>query len=135
MKWIISTKCCAKINEKKDKFYRKFAFPMYTEIVNFRPQSWKAASKLKPHRGLGTRLPSSWQWSRDSLVLRSWPLGNEFIQIYCWCSITYGFYRDVPCFNNNNKIFLFWSRELSRHKFVGLRSGRWKRLLHGPWLQ
>ena len=31
--------CCAKINEKNDKFYRKFAFPMYTEIVNFSPQS------------------------------------------------------------------------------------------------
>ena len=28
---------------------------MYAEMVNFRPQSWKAASKLKPHRGLGTR--------------------------------------------------------------------------------
>ena len=39
-------------NETNDKFYRKVAFLMYTEMVNFRPQSWKAASKLKPHRGL-----------------------------------------------------------------------------------
>ena len=28
-----------KNNEKNDKFYRKVAFPMYTEMVNFRPQS------------------------------------------------------------------------------------------------
>ena len=35
------------------KFYRKVAFLMYTEMVNFRPQSWKAASKLKPHWALG----------------------------------------------------------------------------------
>ena len=49
-----------KNNEKNDKFYRKVAFPMYTEMVNFRPQIWKAASKLKPERGLGTRLPSLW---------------------------------------------------------------------------
>ena len=41
-------------------FYRKVAFLMYTEMVNFRPQRWKAASKSKPRRGLGTRLPSSW---------------------------------------------------------------------------
>ena len=41
-----------KNNEKNDIFYRKVAFLMYTELVNFRPQSWKAASKLKPHRGL-----------------------------------------------------------------------------------
>ena len=45
-------------NEKNDQFYRKVAFLMYSERVNFRPQSWKEASKLKPHRGLGTRLPS-----------------------------------------------------------------------------
>ena len=48
-----------KNNEKNDQFYRKVEFLMYTERVNFRPQSWKAASKLKPHRRLGTRLPSS----------------------------------------------------------------------------
>ena len=48
-----------KNNEKNDKFYRKVASLMYTEMVNFMPQSWKAASKLVPHRGLGTRLPSS----------------------------------------------------------------------------
>ena len=41
-----------------DKFYRKVAFLMYTEMFNFRPQSRKAAPKPKPHRGLGTRLPS-----------------------------------------------------------------------------
>ena len=29
---------------------------MYSERVNFRPQSWKEASKLKPHRGLGTTI-------------------------------------------------------------------------------
>ena len=45
-----------KNNEKNDKFYRKVAFHMYTEMVNFRPQSWKTTSKQKPHRGLGTRL-------------------------------------------------------------------------------
>ena len=28
-----------KNNEKNDKFYRKVAFLMYTEMVNFRPQS------------------------------------------------------------------------------------------------
>ena len=39
-------------NEKNDQFYRKVAFLMYSERVNFRPQSWKEASKLKPHRGL-----------------------------------------------------------------------------------
>ena len=48
---------CAKINGKTTNF-RKVAFLMYTEMVNFRSQSRKAASKLKPHRGLGTRLPS-----------------------------------------------------------------------------
>ena len=36
-----------KNNEKNDKFYRKVAFLIYTEIVNFRCQSWKAASKKK----------------------------------------------------------------------------------------
>ena len=45
-----------KNNEKNDKFDRKVAFLMYTEMANFRPQSWKVASKLKlklkPHRGL-----------------------------------------------------------------------------------
>ena len=44
-----------KNNEKNDKFYRKVTFLMYTEMVNFRPQSSKPASKLKPDRGLGTR--------------------------------------------------------------------------------
>ena len=34
-------------NEKNDQFYRKVAFLMYSERVNFRPQSWKEASKLK----------------------------------------------------------------------------------------
>ena len=38
-----------KNNEKNDKFYRKVASLMYTEIVNFMPQSWKAASKLELH--------------------------------------------------------------------------------------
>ena len=46
-------------NEKNDQFYQKVAFLMYPEWVNFRPQRWKEASKLKPHRGLGTRLPST----------------------------------------------------------------------------
>ena len=59
-----------KNNEKKDKFYRKVAFLMNTEMGNFWPQSWKAASKLKPHGGLCARLQSSWQWSRDSLDQR-----------------------------------------------------------------
>ena len=30
---------------------------MYTEMFNFRPQSWKEASKPKPHWWLGKRLP------------------------------------------------------------------------------
>ena len=41
-----------KNNEKNDTFYRKVAFLMYTEMVNFNPQNWKAASKLK----LGTTI-------------------------------------------------------------------------------
>ena len=32
-----------KNNETNDKFYGKVAFIMYTEMVNFTPQSWKAA--------------------------------------------------------------------------------------------
>ena len=36
----------------------KVAFPRYTESVKFMSQSRETASKLKPHRGLGTRLPS-----------------------------------------------------------------------------
>ena len=48
-----------KNNGTNDKLYRKVAFLVYTEIFNFRPQSLKAASKPKLHRGLGTRLPSS----------------------------------------------------------------------------
>ena len=48
-----------KNNETDDKFCRKVAFLMYTEVVNFKPQSLKSASKLKPHRGLGNRWPSS----------------------------------------------------------------------------
>ena len=39
-----------------NKFYRKVAFIMYMEMVNFSPQSLKAASKQKPHRGLGTTI-------------------------------------------------------------------------------
>ena len=46
-------------NGTNDKFYRKVAILMNTEMFNFRPQSLKAASKPKLHRGLGTRLPSS----------------------------------------------------------------------------
>ena len=38
-----------------DKFYRKVAFLMYTEMVKFRSQSRETASKRKPYRGLGTR--------------------------------------------------------------------------------
>ena len=48
----------SKNNETNDKFYRKVAFPRYTESVKFMSQSRGTASKLKPHRGLGTRLPS-----------------------------------------------------------------------------
>ena len=47
-----------KNNETNGKFYRKVAFPRYTESVKFMSQSRETASKLKPHRGLGTRLPS-----------------------------------------------------------------------------
>ena len=49
-----------KDNETNDTFYQKVAFLMYMEMVNFRPQSWKAAPKQKRQRGLGTRLLSSW---------------------------------------------------------------------------
>ena len=48
-----------KNNETNDKFYRKVAFPRYTESVKFRSQSRETASKRKPYRGLGTRWPSS----------------------------------------------------------------------------
>ena len=41
-----------------DKSCAKVAFPMYTESVKFKSQNRETASKLKPHRGLGTRLPS-----------------------------------------------------------------------------
>ena len=68
---IVGTTTMDKNNEKNDKFYRKVAFLMYTEMVNFRPQSWKAASKLKPDRGLGTRLPSSWLIRPKILRLKS----------------------------------------------------------------
>ena len=47
-----------KNNETNDKVYRKVAFPRYTESVKFMSQSRETASKQKPHRGLGTRLPS-----------------------------------------------------------------------------
>ena len=67
----IGTTSVHKNNGTNHKFYLKVAFLMYTEMFNFRPQSWKAASKPKPHWGLGTRLSSLWKWSRDSLELRS----------------------------------------------------------------
>ena len=38
-----------------EKFYRKVAFLMYTEMAKFRSQSRETASKRKPYRGLGTR--------------------------------------------------------------------------------
>ena len=41
-----------KNNETNDKFYRKVAFPRYTESVKFMSQSRETALKLKPHRGL-----------------------------------------------------------------------------------
>ena len=44
--------------ETNNKFYWKVAFLMYTEIVKIRSKSRETASKRKPHRGLGTRLPS-----------------------------------------------------------------------------
>ena len=52
------TTIVVKNNETNDKFYRKVAFPRYTESFKFMSQSRETASKLKPHRGLGTRLPS-----------------------------------------------------------------------------
>ena len=36
---------------EKRQIYRKVAFLMYTEMVNFRPQSLKAASKTTPRTG------------------------------------------------------------------------------------
>ena len=42
-----------------DKFCRKVALLRYTERLKFMFQSWNSASKQKPHRRLGTRLPSS----------------------------------------------------------------------------
>ena len=53
-----ATTIVVKNNETNDKFYRKVTFPRYTESVKFMSQSRETASKLKPHRGLGTRLPS-----------------------------------------------------------------------------
>ena len=47
-----------KNNDTNSKFSRKVTFLMYTEMVNFRSQSLKVASKQKPHRGLDTSLPS-----------------------------------------------------------------------------
>ena len=41
--------------ETNDKFYRKVAFLMYTEMVKFRSQSRETALKRKLYRGLGTR--------------------------------------------------------------------------------
>ena len=55
---VIHPTIVVKNNETNDKFYRKVAFPRYTESVKFMSQSRETASKLKPHRGLGTRLPS-----------------------------------------------------------------------------
>ena len=37
-----------KDNETNEKFYRKVAFLMYTEMVNFRPQSWKKLQNKNP---------------------------------------------------------------------------------------
>ena len=54
-------------------------------------------SKVDNYRGINYFVPSQ---TADRP-----PLGNELIQISCCCSITYGFYRDVPCFNINNTIF------------------------------
>ena len=42
----VATTSMDKNNENNDKFYRKAAYVMYTEIVNFRPQIRKATSKL-----------------------------------------------------------------------------------------
>ena len=39
IKFAIKATIVDKNNETNDKFYRKVAFLMYTEIVNFRPQS------------------------------------------------------------------------------------------------
>ena len=64
-----------KNNETNYKFYRNVAFLMYTEMATFRPQILKAASKLKPHRGLGTRLPSSCTiWSLKRVLNCLWLL-------------------------------------------------------------
>ena len=52
--------CIHKNIGTNEKFCRKVAFLMYTEIFNFRPQSLKAAPKQKAHWGLGKRLTSSW---------------------------------------------------------------------------
>ena len=41
--------------ETNEKFYRKVAFPRYTESVKFKSQSRETASKRKPYRGLATR--------------------------------------------------------------------------------
>ena len=48
-KYISTTTIADKNNDTNDKFYRKVAFLMYTEMVNLRPQSLKAASELEPH--------------------------------------------------------------------------------------
>ena len=71
-------------NEKNDQFYGKVAFVMYPERVNFRPQRRKEASKLKPHRGLGTRLPSTWLTRPKILSLKS-------LYIYIYNDIIFNF--------------------------------------------
>ena len=58
MFFLIASTIVVKNNETNDTFYRKVAFPRYTESVKFMSQSRETASKLEAHRGLGTRLPS-----------------------------------------------------------------------------
>ena len=53
--WNTLATIVVKNNETNDKFYRKVAFPRYTESVKFMSQSRETALKLKPHRGLGTK--------------------------------------------------------------------------------
>ena len=40
-----------KNNETNGKFYRKVAFLMYTEMINFRPQSNSLETKTTPRTG------------------------------------------------------------------------------------
>ena len=54
---------------------------MYTEIVDFRPQSWKAASKQKPHRGLATTILAIIIKPADFFLIFDWIILSPFVRM------------------------------------------------------